>query len=69
MDYQLATPVSVSGDVNFFEISFQFLKPSYVDASRSRVTYEMTGPRRQLFDAEFLLHVRRYPRVADCSVW
>lgn len=44
VDYRLASPITVNSEVNFFRLSFDFVKPLVIDLPQSTVTYETTGP-------------------------
>ena len=53
MDYQLANPVSVIGDVNFFLFDFDFVVPVTIDLAASTATYLPTGPGGSFTQASF----------------
>jgi MYXO-CTERM domain-containing protein len=44
LDYQLASPVTVNSDVNFFLFGFDFVHAVIIDLATSTVTYSASGP-------------------------
>jgi hypothetical protein len=44
VNYTLASPVTSTGDINFFRLDFSLIHPIKIDLSTSTVTYETTGP-------------------------
>jgi hypothetical protein len=44
VSYNLAGPVTVNGDINFFRTDFTFLHPLEINLSDSTVTYMSSGP-------------------------
>lgn len=44
VDYELASPVTASGDVNDFILMFDLVNPVHIDFAASTVTYDATGP-------------------------
>jgi hypothetical protein len=44
LNYLLNTPITVSGDTNFFIFTFDFVHPVVIDLGMSTVTYTASGP-------------------------
>lgn len=44
VNYHLASPVTSTGDINFFRLDFNLIHPVLIDPTLSTVTYETSGP-------------------------
>jgi hypothetical protein len=44
VDYQLASPITASTNVNFFRLDFDFVNPVVINFAESTVTYMASGP-------------------------
>jgi PEP-CTERM motif len=44
IDYQFASPITVTGDTNFFYFAFDFVNPVTINLSASTVSYAAEGP-------------------------
>jgi hypothetical protein len=53
ISYQLANPITVSGDVNYFRIDFDLVHPVIIDLAASTVTYAATGPGADVTQVSF----------------
>ena len=46
VDYQLASPVTATGDINIFRLNFSLIHPVPIDLAASTVSYAAAGPGR-----------------------
>jgi hypothetical protein len=54
IDYLLGSPVTVNGDVNFFRLDFDYVKPiQNISLANSTVTYSPSGPGGDLTELSF----------------
>jgi hypothetical protein len=44
LDYQFASPVTLTGDTNVFIFMFDYINPVLIDLAASTVTYNAAGP-------------------------
>lgn len=44
VNYQLASPLTQTSDLNFFLVEFDFVNPVFIDLSRSTAAYATSGP-------------------------
>jgi hypothetical protein len=61
LDYQLASPVNIDQDTNFFLFAFDFKQPQIISVSRSTVTYSASSPGSDFTQTSFVCHTDVIP--------